>query len=100
MITFKQSLDSNKKLNGVKVYLGKEFELCESCRFSDNYDYYTSIFETCEKCKLKLMNEAGVEEVFYLMRIWKPEMQKKMNILIDLVSFFNLKLLFKIFHLL
>ena len=87
MITLKKSKDSNRKMIEVKVFLGKEFELCESCQISDNSDYYSSIFERCTGCKLKLFNEASVEEVFYIMRIWKPEIQKRIDVLIDLVRY-------------
>ena len=95
MTIYDKSHDSsnykNVEKNKTKVYLGKEFELCEKCRQitfggGNNYDYST-VFGNCQTCKLKLSNDATVEEVFYLMRIWKPEMQKKMDLLIDLVGF-------------
>lgn len=66
----------------------KEFKLCDKCDLNENkeiIDYYEIIFNKCQYCKLKLFNDASVSEIFFIMRKWKSNIQKNMNIFIDLV---------------
>ena len=91
-MSLKQKVQGSSK--EINVYLGKEFVLCEKCQNqNDPKDYYLIIFEKCTNCKLRLEEVATVEEVFFLMRIWKPNIQKNMHLLIDLVYKDRFKLL-------